>query len=173
MYFAQSVGMRWLYSMQWWQHNKTLGVRAANKYYSWIVMFKQRRVVKTQHLQKSSECYSVTTWRYYYTAPGLQTWLPCRGSKVNNPHAKGFYKTHTVCVCVQPMISVEGEIILPSIPLHISHSAVSCSSRAKKGSCDFYSVVILLSVCSPASNSCVHPLSLSPSLLFLLLFTKV
>lgn len=49
---------------------------------------------------------------------------------------KVFYKTHTVRACVQRVISVEGEIILPSIPLHISHSAVRCSSsrssRAKK-----------------------------------------
>lgn len=101
---------------------------------------------------------------------------------------KVFYKTHTACVCVQRVISVEGEIILPSIPLHISHSAVSCSSSSSSSSrssssrnncaksspdpCDFYSVVIFLSVCSPRNNSCIHPLFL-PSSLLPLLFTKV
>lgn len=89
------------------------------------------------------------------------------------------YKTHTVCVCVQRVISVEGEIILSSIPIHISHSAVSCSSsssrsrRAKSspGPCDFYSVVILLCVLQRITPAFI--LSLPPSLLLLLLSTKV
>lgn len=80
------------------------------------------------------------------------------------------YKTHTVCVCVQRVISVEGEIILSSIPIHISHSAVSCSSSSSRsrhaksspGPCDFYSVVILLCVLQRITPAFI--LSLPPSL---------